>query len=134
LRAARRSRTTEGRKAAARRAKPMLIQVPFETESGGKSKYAGKVHMDPSEVAAVNRSFDAVHILLKNGRQFSSMKPKTRLAINDGKLLIPGEAMDGIPQFEGMPDNEKLDRWYDDTIAAINEATTHRNRTLGEVG
>ena len=107
----------------------MLVEIPFPTATHGdnRNKFQGEsksVAVDPSHVAAINRTFDRIVVLLKNGRMFVSETPKTTLAVKDGKLVLPGEKVpDDAPAFDNMPDQELLRKWYAETLELINRYT-----------
>jgi len=102
----------------------MLVEIPFEIEAKNKSKYSGRVVVDPTQVAAINRGYDRIIILMAGAanKAFMSTAPKTKMAVANGKLFVPGEGDPDAPVFEGMPDDELLNKWYDETIRVVNDA------------
>lgn len=99
----------------------MLVKIPFPIEVSKRAKHEGTIYVDPEDVSAVNRAFERVHVMMKNGKQFASTAPKSTLAVHNGKLVVPTDP--SMIQLDHMPDKELLDKWYEDTIAVINEAT-----------
>jgi hypothetical protein len=104
----------------------MLIPVPFTVATETTSKYSGQVSVDPAHISGVNRTFDRVVVLMKNGRVFSSEAPKKdEPQVVVAKSLLPGavaESMSGLGGLVGLPDDDLLNEWYETFVAAINAA------------